>query len=103
MSSIMSSVCTSEIHRSPARFFSASVRKLLFGSLFLFVALQTSTFAAVHYIRAGAAGTKDGSSWANAWPTLSSAKWTRGDTYYIAGGTYNENVVIAVAESGSLS
>ena len=57
--------------------------------------------AANHYLRAGATGdAQDGSSWAKAWPTFASAKWTRGDTYFVAGGTYAENVVVAAPLSG---
>ena len=61
-----------------------------------------SALAADHYIRAGAAGSGNGSDWANAWPTFSAVTWTRGDTYYVAAGTYSENVSIARAESGAL-
>lgn len=57
--------------------------------------------AANHYIRAGASGSNNGTSWANAWPTFAAAAWTRGDTYYVAGGTYSENVTISAALSGS--
>jgi len=58
--------------------------------------------AASHYIRAGATGgSNNGSSWANAWTSFSSVTWTRGDTYFVAGGTYSENVVVAKALSGS--
>jgi hypothetical protein len=54
-----------------------------------------------HYIRAGATGNNDGSSWANAWNSFSAVTWTRGDVYYVAGGTYTENVTISVAESNT--
>lgn len=56
-----------------------------------------------HYIRAGATGSADGTSWANAWPTLGAATWIRGDTYFLAGGTYNEtaSVYIHPATSGT--
>ncbi len=40
-----------------------------------------------HYVREGAGGSADGSDWTNAWVTLPAAL-TRGDTYYIADGTY---------------
>jgi hypothetical protein len=58
-------------------------------------------FAANHYIRAGATGSKNGSDWKNAYPSFASVVWTRGDTYYVAGGTYNENPTIGKAETGS--
>jgi hypothetical protein len=48
------------------------------------------------YVRAGASGASDGTSWANAWPDFSSVKWGGtslgwagvGDTIWVAGGTY---------------
>ena len=39
-------------------------------------------------LQALAAGLNNGSSWEDAWTNLSSVTWIRGDTYYIAGGTY---------------
>lgn len=56
---------------------------LLFLSLFIFSA--TPAFTANHYIRDG--GTGDGSAWNNALDDIPSPL-TRGDTYYIADGTY---------------
>lgn len=56
---------------------------------------------ALHYIRSGASGSNNGSSWANAWTSFASVTWTRGDTYYLAGGTYNEDVTITKPVSGS--
>ncbi|HYA13951.1 MAG TPA: hypothetical protein VEF33_06395, partial [Syntrophales bacterium] len=61
-------------------------------SVIFFVSAPAS--AANHYIRAGATGSNNGSSWANAWTTFAAVTWTRGDTYYVAGGTYTENVSI---------
>jgi hypothetical protein len=43
--------------------------------------------AATHYVRAGASGSGNGNDWTNAYPTLPSTL-IRGDTYYIADGTY---------------
>lgn len=40
-----------------------------------------------HYVRQGATGTGSGNDWTNAYTTLP-ATLTRGDTYYIADGTY---------------
>lgn len=51
-------------------------------------------FAANHYVRAGATGANTGSSWTDAWSSFASVKWTRGDTYFVAGGVYNENVAV---------
>ena len=59
-------------------------------------------FSAEHYIRAGAStGLNSGASWDNAWTHFAHVTWTRGDTYYLAGGTYAEDVTISVAESGA--
>lgn len=43
--------------------------------------------AANHYVRAGATGTQTGADWTNAYAALPSTL-VRGDTYYVAGGTY---------------
>lgn len=61
----------------------------------------TTAYPNPHYIRAGATGNNDGSSWANAWSSFSAATWTRGDIYYVAGGTYTEDVTISKAEAGT--
>lgn len=52
---------------------------------FIFLCLPTLAFGANHYVRDGGSG--DGSSWTNAWDNLPSTL-TRGDTYYIADGSY---------------
>jgi hypothetical protein len=46
-----------------------------------------SAEAANQYVRAGASGSANGNDWTNAYTTLP-ATLTRGDTYYIADGTY---------------
>lgn len=43
--------------------------------------------AAIHHVRAGATGSATGDDWTNAYPALPSSL-VRGDTYYIAAGTY---------------
>ncbi len=74
-------------------------------SFFLFVFLLISFnrigFSASHYIRSGASGSNSGASWSDAWPSFASTVWTRGDTYYLAGGTYSESPVITKAQSGT--
>lgn len=40
-----------------------------------------------HYVRSGAAGANDGSNWTDAWDDMPTTL-TRGDTYYVADGTY---------------
>lgn len=47
----------------------------------------SSLFAANRYVRAGATGSNNGTDWANAYTALP-ATLTRGDTYYVADGTY---------------
>src|SRR6266542_4109676 len=56
--------------------------------------------AANHYIRAGATGANNGTDWSNAWTTLPGS-YVRGDTYYVADGTYVGNFVFSTPESGS--
>lgn len=57
---------------------------LLLAMLFLGI---VSAEAANRYVRAGATGNANGNDWINAYPALPS-NLTRGDTYYIATGTY---------------
>ncbi|TAL67083.1 MAG: T9SS type A sorting domain-containing protein [Bacteroidetes bacterium] len=63
---------------------------IVFG-VFFFV---KPAFAANHYIRAEATGANNGESWTDAWTNFGEVTWTRGDTYYVAGGTFNENISI---------
>src|ERR1700719_155540 len=60
-------------------------RSLAFA-LFLF-SFFPSLFAANHYVRSDATGTGTGNDWANAYTSLP-ATLSRGDTYYIASGSY---------------
>ena len=55
--------------------------------------------AAIQHVRPGATGRNDGSDWANAYSSLPSAL-VRGDTYYIAAGTYTGRV-FSTAVSGT--
>jgi hypothetical protein len=56
--------------------------------LVLLLPVVPSAEAGNKYVRAGATGAGTGADWANAYPSLP-ATLTRGDTYYIADGTYN--------------
>jgi hypothetical protein len=47
-----------------------------------------------------AAGLNDGTSWEDAWTNWASVTWTRGDTYYLAGGTYT-GFTNSTADTGS--
>lgn len=77
-------------------------RALVFKAFLICCLLSTSDmcFAANKYIRAGATGSNSGADWTNAYPSFASVVWTRGNTYYVAGGTYSENITIPTAESG---
>jgi hypothetical protein len=59
-----------------------------FTMLAIFLFAAETAIAANHYIRSGATGTKTGTDWTNAYTSLPSTL-VRGDTYYIAGGSYS--------------
>jgi hypothetical protein len=63
------------------------IRSLCFASLLCVSPLVIHGFAATRYVRAGATGAGTGTDWTNAYPSLPSTL-VRGDTYYVAGGTY---------------
>lgn len=66
---------------------------------FICVAVPDLAMAANHFVRSGAAGNNSGSDWTNAWTTLPSTL-TRGDTYYVADGSYG-SYTFKTAASGS--
>lgn len=70
-------------------------------SILAFLVLAVSASATNHYIRAGASGSNNGSSWADAWTSFGAVTWTRGDTYYVAGGTYNESNFVYIHPSAA--
>ena len=59
--------------------------------LLLVLLFCTPVQAANHYVRAGATGSADGTDWTNAFTDLP-ATLTRGDTYFVADGTYGNGV-----------
>ena len=61
-----------------------------------------SAQAANHYIRAGASGANNGSDWTNAWSSMASASFTRGDTYYVADGLYSGRTLNTPASGTAL-
>lgn len=73
-------------------------------ALALFLTLPLSGEAANWHVRAGATGTADGSDWTNACTDFSGscavASLVRGDTYYVATGTYAA-LTLSKAESGT--
>lgn len=71
-----------------------------FVSAFLLVTMTECTFAADHYVRAGAIGQNNGSDWTNAWTDLPTS-FVRGDTYYVAAGNYGPHL-FDIPESGDL-
>jgi len=78
-------------------------KKLIFLAILFFgiFGMAKSSLAANHYINAACSSACDGTTWAKGWATFGAATWTRGDTYYVAGGTYNENLNIYKTASGS--
>ena len=63
-----------------------ALRASVLGGLLLLVT-PSLAHAANHYVRAAASGTASGNDWTNAYTDLPAAL-TRGDTYYVAAGTY---------------
>ncbi len=63
-----------------------TIRTIGILALFLFAA-ETAMAANYYYVRAGATGGNNGSDWTNAYTSLPSTL-SRGDTYYVAGGSY---------------
>lgn len=62
--------------------------KKFFVSLILFLVLF-NIHGASHYIRAGASGAANGNNWTDAWTNFPAyGSMVRGDTYYVADGTY---------------
>lgn len=61
----------------------------IYAAVFLLFLLAVPALASaqVRYVRAGATGNNSGSDWANALPSIP-AQFVRGDTYYIADGSY---------------
>jgi hypothetical protein len=57
--------------------------------------------AANHYVRQGASGSADGSDWTNAFTNLPSTL-TRGDTYYVADGSYGTQTLDDAASGAQL-
>lgn len=62
--------------------------KKIYALVFLILlTLPQAASAATHYVMSGAAGANNGTDWTNAWSQLPSSL-VRGDTYYIADGSY---------------
>lgn len=59
----------------------------LLGILAILIFAAQTAMAADYFVRAGAAGTNNGSDWNNAYPSLPTTL-IRGSVYYIAGGSY---------------
>lgn len=75
------------------------IRKTAFIAAIFLIATATCCLAADHYVRSGASGNGSGSDWTNAYPSLP-ANLIRGDTYFIADGTYS-GYTFDDAQSGS--
>src|SRR5581483_5070523 len=69
------------------------------------ILLSPQAFAANHFVRAGATGTGSGADWTNACTGFTGscavASLVRGDTYYVATGTYSTST-FSTATSGTL-
>lgn len=74
----------------PARSVRNFCRNLILG-LLLVLTHAVSASAANQYVRAGATGGNNGTDWTNAYTNLP-ATLTRGDTYYVADGSYGAYV-----------
>ena len=66
--------------------------------IYILCLLSTTVFAAQHYVRSDATGNNNGTDWNNAYTSLPSTL-VRGDTYYVADGTY-PNYTFDDAENG---
>src|ERR1017187_8394658 len=66
--------------------------------IYLMLLLSLTCQAATHYVRASATGSNDGSSWASAFTSIPTSL-VRGDTYYIAGGTFPGNATLVDRKS----
>jgi len=82
---------------------------MIFVLLFLLVAMPFSTaHSSTWYVDNAAAGTGNGTSWANAWKSFPAIAWTSikpGDTLFISGGStskvYNEQLAIGTSGTDS--
>jgi len=73
--------------------------KILACLLFFSTLFPSISVAMDHFIRAGATGANNGSDWTNAWATLP-ATLVRGDTYYVAEGSYG-SYTFSTPQSGT--
>jgi hypothetical protein len=81
-------ICTLGNKYSGNNVFPSKIPLLLVIVMYVLLIGATSVHGANHYVRAGATGDNSGSDWTNSWRILPTAL-TRGDTYYIANGTYS--------------
>jgi hypothetical protein len=72
------------------------MRKFLPLTLFLMMLTAVQAHGANYYVRHGATGSNNGSSWTNAWNDMNQINFSTlacGDTVWIAGGTYTKGLV----------
>lgn len=83
---------------------SKSFRRILLMASLLFLLTEVAS-AANHYILPAGSGSKSGADWGNACAGLSgscsASSMTRGDTYYVGGGTYSSGFTFSTATSGT--
>lgn len=68
----------------------------------LILLLSVNLFAANWYVDNAATGSNNGTSWTNAWTSLSAINWasiSAGDNIYLSDGTYNETMTIGASGS----
>lgn len=74
------------------------------NQLFILIALialmSGASQAAVRFVRAGATGSNNGTDWNNAYTSIPGTL-IRGDTYYVATGTYSTGTSLSTPESGT--
>jgi len=81
--------------RSRVRIVAKTGAPMVFVGLFAFLLSSSQASAASFFVRAGASGSNNGTSWTNAWNGFSAVSWSSvscGDTIWVAGGNYTQTL-----------